>query len=207
MNEHVKILAKQRHVTRTPFSGEEPLTEFYPAYPLQYKKNHFKSDNTEERSNKEAPKAPKMTPGLAHIFCRHGICKGFTCMTTAESPEIFTKILTRRFKPNVQCERRVFLYDNACNMHKQALKRDAQEILKFKLFTDRHHWSNHTGCSEGYECDKYDYLKSVNLQICEQKNRSLRKLSSTLAYSQFYHYITKLKLFFFLQNLEEKSLW
>ena len=93
LNEHVKILAKQRHVTRIPFSGEEPLTEFYPAFPLQYKKNNFKWDNTEENTdgdcNKEAPKAPKMTPGLAHIFCRHGICKGFTCMTTAESPRFF----------------------------------------------------------------------------------------------------------------------
>ena len=43
-----------------------------------------------------------MTPGLAHIFCRHGICKGFVSMTTAESPQIFTNILTRRLPKTVQ---------------------------------------------------------------------------------------------------------
>ena len=39
----------------------------------------------------------------------------------------------------------------------------------FKVMTDRHHWKNHTGCSESYNCDQYDYLKSVNSQICERK--------------------------------------
>ena len=115
-------------------------------------------------------------------------------MTTVESPQIFTDILTRRLPKTVQAQRRVFLYDNSCNMHKHALRRGAKEILNFKLFTDRHYWKNHVGCSESYNCDKYDYLKSVNSQICEQKNRSLRKLSSTLAYCAFENYMTKVKL-------------
>ena len=91
-------------------------------------------------------------------------------------------------------------------MHKHALRRGAKEILNFKLFTARHHWKNHVGCSESYNCDKYDYLKNVNSQICEQKNRSLRKLSSTLAYCAFENYMTKVKLFFILSNFEEKGL-
>ena len=61
-------------------------------------------------------------------------------------------------------------------MHVNALKRDAHEISKFSIFSDRHHWKNHVGCSLSYNCDKYHYLKNVNSQICEQKNRSLRKL-------------------------------
>ena len=36
-------------------------------------------------------KAPKMTNGLAHIFCQHKVCKGFVSMTSAENPEIFKK--------------------------------------------------------------------------------------------------------------------
>ena len=92
---------------------------------------------------------------------------------------------------------KIFLYDNSCNMHKHALRRGAKDILKFNLFTDRHHWKNHTGCSESYNCDRYDYLKTVNSQICEQKNCSLRKLSSTLAYCGFENYMTKVKLFLF----------
>ena len=125
--------------------------------------------------NKDYPKAPKMTPGLAHIFCQHKVCKGFVSMTSAENLEIFTKILTRRLPKSVKASRRVFLYDNSCNLHKNALKRDAKEISKFRIFTDRHHWKNHTGCSESYNSDQYHYLKKVNTQICEQKNRSLRK--------------------------------
>ena len=207
---NVRKLAVQRYVKEEDFNGEEPATDVFPSLPLHSKKKFFKADrmktmDDEEECNKEYPKAPKMTPGLAHVFCRHGICKGFTTMTTAENPEMFTKFLTRRLPKNVQAQRRVFLYDNACNLHKNALKRDAHEISKFRIFTDRHHWKNHTGCSESYNCDKYDYLKDVNSQICEQKNRSLRKLSSTLAYCGFEHYTTKVKLFFIMNNLEVKN--
>ena len=84
-------------------------------------------------------------------------------------------------------------------------KRDAKEISKFRIFTDRHHWKNHTGCSESYNSDQYHYLKQVNTQICEQKNRSLRKLSSTLAYCSFKNYQNKVKLFFIMNNYEEKG--
>ena len=108
----------------------------------------FKDNETvDDDCNKEYPRAPKMTPGLAHIFCWHGICKGFVSMTSAESPQIFTNILTRRLPKTVQSERRIFLYDNSCNMQKHALRRGAKDILKFNLFTDRHHWKNHTGCN------------------------------------------------------------
>ena len=139
------------------------------------------------------------------MFCRHGICKGFTTMTTAENPEIFLKFLTRRLPEKVKSERRIMLYDASCLLHKSGINRDAASILKFKIFTDRHHWANHTGCSESYNCDRYEYLKGVNSQRCEQKNRSLRKLSSTLAYSTFNHYMTKVKLFFIMSNLAEKE--
>ena len=101
--------------------------------------------------------------------------------------------------------RRIMLYDASCLLHKSGLNREPAKILNFKIFTDRHHWANHVGCSEAYNCDRYEYLKNVNSQRCEQKNRSLRKLSSTLAYSNFEHYMTKVKLFFIMNNLEEKS--
>ena len=62
------------------------------------------------------------------------------------------------------------------------------------------------GGSESYNCDKYNYRKNVNSQICEQKNGSLRKLASTLAYCAFENYMTKVKLFFMITNFEEKGL-
>ena len=209
----VHKLASERYMMPEPYKDDEPFTEYFPSLPLHSEKMKFKVDtagfkdneSVDDDCNKEYPRAPKMTPGLAHIFCRHGICKGFVSMTSAESPQIFTNILTRRLPKTVQSERRIFLYDNSCNMHKHALRRGAKEILKFNLFTDRHHWKNHIGCSESYNCDKYDYLKKVNSQICEQKNRSLRKLSSTLAYCGFVNYMTKVKLFFMISNYEEKG--
>ena len=214
LNTSVRKLAVERFVKSEEFPANEsePKTEIFPSLPLHSKKKVFKADKgkskvDEDECNKDYPKAPKMTPGLAHIFCRHGICKGFTTMTTAENPEIFTKFLTRRLPRDVQTKRRIFIYDNACNLHKNALKRDAQDISRFRIFTDRHHGKNHRGCSESYNCDRYNYLKNVNAQICEQKNRSLRKLSSTLAYSGFEHYMTKVKLFFILNNFEEKNIF
>ena len=207
-------LATKRHIESNLYQHPEPPLEYFPSYPLHSEAKNFDVDKrtfedteeTEDDCNKEYPKAPKMTPGLSHVFCRHGICKGFVMMTTPETPQLFTKILTRRLPQTVMSDRRVFLYDNSCNLHKSALRRGAKEILNFKILTDRHHWKNHTGCSEAYNCDQYDYLKSVNSQICEQKNRSLRKLSSTLAYCDFNNYKTKLKIFFTINNLEEKGL-
>ena len=121
-------------------------------------------------------------------------------MCTLCAPQIFTKILKRRLPKTVKSEKRVFLYDNSCNLHKSALRRGAKDILDFKVMTDRHRWKNYTGCSESYNCDQHDYLKSVNSQICEQKNRSLRKLSSILAYCDFENYKTETKLFFTLRK-------
>ena len=126
-------------------------------------------------------------------------------MSSAESPQIFSKILLRRLEEKVMAERKVFLYDNSCNLHKTALNRGAKAILNFKILTDQHHWKNHTGCSESYNCDNYDFIKDVNSQICEQKNCSLRKLSATLAYCDFKNYKTKIKLFFIVNNMEENQ--
>ena len=53
----------------------------------------------------------------------------------------------------------------------------------------------------------YDYLKDVNSLLCKQKNRSLRKLSSTLVYCGFAHYTTKVKLFFIMNNFEVKNVF
>ena len=86
-------------------------------------------------------------------------------------------------------------------------KMQSIEMQQFRIFNDRHHWKNHTGCSSSYDCDKYDNIKNVNSQICEQKNRSLRKLSSTLAYCGFNHYMTKVKLFFIMNNFEGKQMF
>ena len=90
----VQKLATSRHVRPENFDANEPLTEYFPSLPLHLGKVYYKVDKEdfpddetiEDDCNKDYPRALKITPGLAHIFCRHGICKGFVSMTTAESP-------------------------------------------------------------------------------------------------------------------------
>ena len=103
LNTSVRKLAVERFVKSKEFPANEsePKTEIFPSLPLHSRKKVFKADKgktkvDEDECNKDYPKASKMTPGLAHIFCRHGICKGFTTMTTAENPEIFTKTASKR---------------------------------------------------------------------------------------------------------------
>ena len=43
--------------------------------------------------------------------------------------------------------------------------------------THRHHRKKNTGCRESYNNDRYNYCKNSNIQISEQKNRSLKKSS------------------------------
>ena len=114
-------LANKRYVQPGPYLHPEPPLEYFLGLPLHSEASNFEVDEDKFKNNevedddcnKEYPKAPKMTTGLSHVFCRHGICKGFVMMTTPETPQIFTKILTRRLPKMVQSEKRVFLYDNS----------------------------------------------------------------------------------------------
>ena len=132
----VQKLASERYVMPEPYKDDEPFTEYFPSLPLHSEKMRFKVDtagfkeneSVDDDCNKEYPRAPKMTPGLAHIFCRHRICKGFVSMTSAESLHIFTNILTRRLPKTIQSERRIFLYDNSCNMQKHALRGEQKKF-------------------------------------------------------------------------------
>jgi len=111
----VKKLSFERFVKAEDFLDGEPKLECYPSLPLHSKKKLLckaeihKAKEDEDDCNKAYQKAPRMTPGLAHIFCRHGVCKGFTAMTTAENPGIFLKFVLRRLLASVKSERRVFL--------------------------------------------------------------------------------------------------
>ena len=44
-------------------------------------------------------------------------------MQKGESPGMFTRVLVKRLPKRVKAKRRYFIYDNACNCHKYALRR------------------------------------------------------------------------------------
>ena len=54
--------------------------------------------------------------------------------------------------------------------------------------------------------DEYPFLSDVNSQISEQLNRSLRKLATILAYSEWENYLKTLEMFFVTKNLKIKGI-
>ncbi|XP_078700649.1 uncharacterized protein LOC144927205 [Branchiostoma floridae x Branchiostoma belcheri] len=79
-----------------------------------------KSNGSQGSCRKESYGHPSLTPGIFTMFCRHGVCYGFDCMTSCESPRHPFQIFRTRFSraPNV------IVYDNACKLHQYALNRE-----------------------------------------------------------------------------------
>ena len=127
-------------------------------------------------------------------------------MNKGESPQMFTSVLLRRLPQKVRAKRRVMLYDNACYLKKVSLRRFPHRIRQWHFLIDRHHLCNHTSCSRSYNMDFYPFLKSINSQICEQKNRKLRKLANVVAYENFENYMKIIEIFFALTNMEIKGI-
>ena len=72
--------------------------------------------------------------------------------------------------------------------------------------TGYHHLSNHTTCSSSYDMSNYKFLDNVNSQICEQRNNSLRKMATSLAYYKFDNYLRIVELFFAYTNMKVKGI-
>ena len=91
-------------------------------------------------------------------------------------------------------------------LHKCALRRFPYEIRRFQFVIDRHHQANHTACSEAYSMSCYPYMNNMNIQLAEQLNNSLRKLSTVTAYSKVNTYIKILEAFITVKNLCVKNI-
>ena len=118
---------------------------------------------------------------------------------------MFTRVLIKRLPKRVKAHRRYFIYDNACNCHKYRMRRYPWRIRKFTFIIDRHHKSNHTSCSTAYDIDKYSELSKINSQICEQRNRSLRKYNERLAHMTFKNYLKFLEVWFAYMHENKKN--
>ena len=172
----------------------------------RYKADKEKYVNEDGGCNKDYNESPTITGGLTHITCIHNITKGFTALHRGESPLLILGPALRRLPPRAQAAKRVFVYDNACKAHKSALRRFPYRVRNWLFAVDRKHWPNHTACSDSYNIDEYPFLSNVNSQISEQLNRSLRKLATILAYSEFENYLKTLEMFFVTKNLKIKGI-
>ena len=183
----------------------------YPANPHHTAEELYHADSNKDKDEnlicqKSYPDTGGITGGISHVTCVHGITKGFTAMRKGESPGMFTRVLINRLPRRVKAKRRYFIYDNSCNCHKYSLRRYPWRIRNFTFVVDRHHKKNHTVCSGAYDIDRYNDLKSVNSQICEQRNRSLRKFHDRLVHMTFKNYLKFLEVWFAYVNLKTKDI-
>ena len=129
----------------------------------------------------------------------------FTGMQNGESPKMFMNALLRRFPKRVRAHKRVFVYDNACNAYKYALRRFPLRTRRWLFVVDKFHWQNHLSCSSSFNSQQYPFLKNVNTQLSEQRNKSLRNLATVIAYMKFSSYMKVIELSMSYYNLKVKS--
>ena len=169
----------------------QPEAEVYPNNPIHTQLHKYKGDLTgadeEDPSscNKAFNESSTITGGITHITCIHGITKGFSALHHGESPLQVVYPIIQRLAPRVQAKKRIFIYDFACRAQQSALRRFPYNVRNWTFLVDRCHWPNHTSCSSGYNISEYNELKDINTQMAEQINRSLRKLATPLAFTNW----------------------
>ncbi|KAG5263916.1 hypothetical protein AALO_G00270060 [Alosa alosa] len=133
--------------------------------------------NQEDVCRKVGSRHPSLIPGIFTLFCKHGVCLGFSIMEQVESVNVPFSILRSRF---TKCPE-VVIYDNACQLHTYTFRRDLQFFNKTCFLVDHLHWRNHSGCNAGYQLDVYPQHQDINSQLAEQSNSLLKKLKSQLS--------------------------
>ncbi|XP_041931359.1 uncharacterized protein LOC121694974 isoform X1 [Alosa sapidissima] len=180
----------------TPLTTMERDGDFFPCLPLARDRGLFDADGEREQGcltdcRKVGSRHPSLIPGIFTLFCKHGVCLGFSIMEQVESVNVAFSILRSRF---TKCPE-VVIYDNACQLHTYAIRRDPQFFNKTWFLVDRLHWRNYSGCNAGYQLDVYLQHQDINSQLAEQSNSLLKKLKSQLSYMNRDNFIGHLRLF------------
>ena len=166
---------------------------------------NYDADKTKDTNgcSKHPKRNSALNPGMFFIFCPHGICLGFQVMVNKESPRVPFEMLMTRF-PVLPTE---IIYDNGCNLHRYALKREPQRFAKTRFMVYRFHNKNHVACSLGYDMDEYQADPSIatfNSQVCEIANRDLCRLSTAFSAMGPENVIQHTKVFIAIRNWYKK---
>ncbi|XP_046861912.1 uncharacterized protein LOC124455266 [Xenia sp. Carnegie-2017] len=142
---------------------------FFPSLPSLVERGHYVLDTKRAghlddcaKGVRSKKKHGSLIPGIFLILCPHGICYGFQVMPDHESPNVPFTILRTRFSEAPE----LVIYDNACKLHEYCLNRDPAFFKKSKFIVDKFHWRNHSGCSEGYDINRYPILKNAQQPSC-----------------------------------------
>ena len=128
---------------------------------------------TDDKCRKYSYGHPTLTPGIFTVYCQHGVCYGFKVLRSCESLRHPFRLFTTRFTSPPPS---VIVYDNACQLHTYALKREPQRFKRTLFAVDQFHWCGHVGCSSGYNLNLYSVHKSLNSQANEQANAGLQHI-------------------------------
>ena len=91
------VIPKQ---TRYGTASDSPY-EYFPSFPPTLGKSYYTADKerkTDSFCRKVSGSHPTLSPGIFTVFCRHGVCFGFSLMTSSESPRTPFSIFMRRFE-------------------------------------------------------------------------------------------------------------
>ncbi|BDA41042.1 hypothetical protein COCOBI_01-6970 [Coccomyxa sp. Obi] len=104
---------------------------------------------------------------------------------------------------------KMVVYDNACNLHRYALRRAPKFFAETAFRIDRLHIFNHNGCSSGYNLAKYPQdmkivegvrLRTLNTQVAEQCNSILDRVRTQVVYMHHDNGMVYLKYFLACSN-------
>ena len=192
-----------------PASNDNPLC-FFPTLPQQHGKASYAADRIskdateKETCRKESYGHPTLTPGIFTVFCKHGICYGFQCMTSPESPKVPFEIFKTRFQKAPS----TIIYDNSCKLHAYCLNREPHFFRSTRFYVDRMHWRGHSACSEGYCMNLYKAsvdVNSINSQVNEQANAGLRHIQAQLSYMSEDNFMFHTKLYLAVKNIQKQQ--
>ncbi|KAI6650047.1 hypothetical protein LOD99_6262 [Oopsacas minuta] len=89
---------------------------YFPAFTTNYMLPVYENLEVEsaEPCLKKFPTHKRFSPGIVAIACKHRICYGFQILRQHESTVVIYNLLMTIFRE----QRKVIIYDNACNLHK-----------------------------------------------------------------------------------------
>ena len=120
-------------------------------------------------------------------------------MVQGESPRIIFDLITTRFEDGYQPN---IIYDASCRLKELGLNREPEIFMNMLITSDPLHIPNHTTCNKSFHSNKYEELKPLNKEACEQFNSLLRTIQTSLTYMSYEHYMTAMKIFVAFHNLQ-----
>ena len=209
-------LPQQEHVA---FSPSLPIIRDVPSYKADGANASSQNERDEIPCTKHIQSHPGLTPGIFAVFCPHGFCVGFVIMSRSEGPRTFFDFVLQRFTRAP----RMIIYDNACNLHRFCLRREAMFFSRTWFLIDRMHQPGHVACHEGYKMGSYPKeqvmvkgmtvpveggqlvfppisLGDLNSQVAEQYNARLDRISTQVAYMSQSNFMAVVKYYLFRCN-------